>query len=81
MGLNGPLSQEQMGRELRIALPGREELQDLCFSLSKAPKFGFANVAEGTDGTWSTPDARPNNLHTRTAGFLYEAALSLDVLA
>jgi hypothetical protein len=80
MGHNGPLSQEQMGRKLRIALPGREELQDVCFSLSKAPKFGFANVAEGTDGTWSTPDARLNN-HPCRAGFLYEAALSLDVLA
>jgi conjugative relaxase-like TrwC/TraI family protein len=34
-----------------------------------------ANVAEGTDGTWSAPDARLIYFHARTAGFLYEAAL------
>jgi conjugative relaxase-like TrwC/TraI family protein len=34
-----------------------------------------ANVAEGTDGTWSAPDARLIYFHARTAGFLYEAVL------
>jgi conjugative relaxase-like TrwC/TraI family protein len=34
-----------------------------------------ANVAKGVDGTWSAPDARLLYHHTRTAGFLYQAAL------
>ena len=34
-----------------------------------------ANVARGSDGTWSAPDARLVYFHARTAGFLYEAAL------
>lgn len=34
-----------------------------------------ANVAQGDDGAWSAPDARLIYVHTRTAGFLYQAAL------
>ena len=34
-----------------------------------------ANVAKGVDGVWSAPDARLLYHHTRTAGFLYQAAL------
>jgi len=34
-----------------------------------------ANVAKGVDGTWSAPDARLLYHHSRTAGFLYQAAL------
>ena len=34
-----------------------------------------ANVAKGVDGVWSAPDTRLIFGHTRTAGFLYEAAL------
>jgi conjugative relaxase-like TrwC/TraI family protein len=34
-----------------------------------------SNVAKGVDGTWSAPDARLLYHHSRTAGFLYQAAL------
>ena len=34
-----------------------------------------ANVAQGDDGAWSAPDARLIYVHTRTAGFVYQAAL------
>jgi len=34
-----------------------------------------ANVAQGDDGAWSAPDARLIYFHTRTAGFIYQAAL------
>ena len=34
-----------------------------------------ANVALGDDGAWSAPDARLIYVHTRTAGFVYQAAL------
>jgi conjugative relaxase-like TrwC/TraI family protein len=34
-----------------------------------------ANVAKGIDGIWSAPDARLLYHHSRTAGFLYQAAL------
>ncbi len=34
-----------------------------------------ANVAMGDDGAWSAPDARLIYVHTRTAGFVYQAAL------
>ena len=34
-----------------------------------------ANVAKGVDGIWSAPDARLLYQHSRTAGFLYQAAL------
>ena len=34
-----------------------------------------ANVAQGDDGAWSAPDARLIYIHTRTAGFVYQAAL------
>ena len=34
-----------------------------------------ANVAQGDDGTWSAPDGRLIYVHTRTAGFVYQAAL------
>ncbi len=34
-----------------------------------------ANVAHGDDGAWSAPDARLIYFHTRTAGFVYQAAL------
>ncbi|MGD0881294.1 MAG: MobF family relaxase [Acidimicrobiales bacterium] len=34
-----------------------------------------ANATLGEDGTWSAPDARLLYFHSRTAGFLYQAAL------
>jgi conjugative relaxase-like TrwC/TraI family protein len=34
-----------------------------------------ANVAMGDDGAWSAPDGRLIYVHTRTAGFVYQAAL------
>jgi conjugative relaxase-like TrwC/TraI family protein len=34
-----------------------------------------ANVARGSDGTWSAPDARLFYCHARTAGYLYQAVL------
>jgi hypothetical protein len=34
-----------------------------------------ANVGRGTDGRWSSPDARLLYFHARTAGFVYQASL------
>lgn len=34
-----------------------------------------ANLAEGPDGDWSAPDSRSLYRHSRTAGFVYQAAL------
>jgi conjugative relaxase-like TrwC/TraI family protein len=38
-----------------------------------------ANMVEGADGPWSAPDARLLYRHSRTAGFLYQAALRSEL--
>ena len=38
-----------------------------------------ANVAQGPDGRWSAPDSRALYRHSRTAGFLYQAALRAEL--
>ena len=39
----------------------------------------LANLAEGPDGSWSAPDSRSLYRHSRTAGFLYQAALRAEL--
>ena len=42
---------------------------------SSTPMSWWPTSALGDDGAWSAPDARLIYVHTRTAGFLYQAAL------
>jgi hypothetical protein len=39
----------------------------------------LANVAQGPEGGWSAPDSRSLYRHSRTAGFLYQAALRAEL--
>ena len=38
-----------------------------------------ANLVQGADGNWSAPDGRSLYHHSRTAGFLYQAALRAEL--
>ena len=40
-----------------------------------------ANAVRGTDGRWSTVDARHLYWHSKTAGYLYEAHLRSELTA
>jgi conjugative relaxase-like TrwC/TraI family protein len=39
----------------------------------------LANLAQGPEGAWSAPDSRALYRHSRTAGFLYQAALRAEL--